>query len=358
LHRWAEPWRITLVAVAVVAAVVPLSPSIVERGFSNGLYPHIQSFLTGLSNQVPFALFDLLVAVAAGWWIVRGVGDLTGVRRRGGWGALTSIVSRTAVTAAVAYLAFLTLWGLNYRRPPLTDRLAFSPARVTPAAATAIAIQSVLQLNTLFAAAHGAGWPTTGETDDVLRQAFARTAEALGSPWQARPARPKTTLLDFYFRRAGVAGMTDPYFLETLIASDLLPFERPAVIAHEWTHLAGITDEGEANFVGWVTCIQSAPRDRYSAWLFLYDELTAALPAPIVKNIAAALDAGPRADLLAIRARLQRNINPTVAVAGWRVYDSYLKANRVEQGAASYAGVVRLVTGTEFDPNWLPRLRR
>jgi hypothetical protein len=138
----------------------------------------------------------------------------------------------------------------------------------------------------------------------------------------------------------------------------LLPFERPAVIAHEWSHLAGITDEGEANFVGWVACMQGAPRDRYSAWLFVYDELAAALPPPVVKRISASLDAGPRGDLLAIRARLQRNLNPTIAVAGWRVYDSYLKANRVEEGAASYAGVVRLVTGTEFDPNWIPRLRR
>jgi hypothetical protein len=357
LHRSAEPWRIAVIVLAVAAAVVPVSPSIVERVFSNGLYPYIQPLLTGLSNQVPFALFDLLVAVVAVWWIVRAGRDLCGVPRQGAWVPLASIVSRTAVTAAIAYLGFLALWGLNYRRPPLTDRLAFEPARVTQAAAVAAAGRSVSQLNTLFAPAHDAGWPAAGATDDVLRDAFARTARALGSPWQPRPARPKTTRLDFYFRRAGVAGMTDPYFLETLVASDLLPFERPAVIAHEWSHLAGITDEGEANFVGWVTCMQGAPRDRYSAWLFLYDELAAALPAPTVKSIAAVLDAGPRADLLAIRARLQRNINPTVAVAGWRVYDSYLKANRVEEGAASYAGVVRLMTGTEFDPNWLPRLR-
>lgn len=357
MRRALEAWRVALVALAAAAAVVPVSPALVERVFSDGFYPQIQPLLTGLSNRVPFALFDVLVAGAAAWWIVRGIRDLSGVRRQSAWTALLSIASRTVVIAAVAYLAFLLVWGLNYRRPPLTDRLAFEPARVTRTAAVDLAEQSVSQLNMLFAAAHEAGWPAAGESDEVLREAFARTARALGSRWPIRPARPKTTLLDFYFRRAGVAGMTDPYFLETLVASDLLPFERPAVIAHEWSHLAGITDEGEANFVGWVTCMQGAPRDRYSAWLFLYDELAAALPAATVRNIAAALAGGPRADLLAIRARLQRNINPTVAVAGWRVYDSYLKANRVEEGAASYAGVVRLMTGTEFDPNWLPRLK-
>jgi hypothetical protein len=345
--------------VAVAAAVVPLSPAAVESGFSNGLYPRIQPVLTGLSNQTPFALFDLLVGVAAAWWTACSVRDLSGARRRGGWlAAIVSIVSRTAVTAAVAYLAFLLCWGLNYRRPPLTDRVAFDSTRVSQAAAIGLAAESVSQLNALFEAAHAAGWPAPGESDGVLRDAFGRTERSLGSAWQVRPARPKRTLLDFYFRRAGVAGMTDPYFLETLVATDLLPFERPAVIAHEWSHLAGITDEGEANFVGWVTCLQGAARDRYSGWLFLYDELAGALPASAMKNIAATLGSGPRADLLAIRARLRRNINPTVAMAGWRVYDSYLKANRVEEGAASYAGVVRLVTGTAFDSNWLPRLRK
>ena len=58
------------------------------------------------------------------------------------------------------------------------------------------------------------------------------------------------------------------------------------------------------------------------------------------------LAAGPRADLRAIAARLARDVRPRVSAAGWRVYDEYLKANRVEAGAASYAQVVRLVLGT------------
>ena len=59
-----------------------------------------------------------------------------------------------------------------------------------------------------------------------------------------------------------------------------------------------------------------------------------------------ALAPGPRADLLAIRDRYVREVNPRLSTAGWRVYDSYLKANRVTAGAASYDEVVRLVLGT------------
>jgi hypothetical protein len=37
-----------------------------------------------------------------------------------------------------------------------------------------------------------------------------------------------------------------------------------------------------------------------------------------------------------------------VSAAGWRVYDQYLKVNRVDEGTASYAEVVRLVLGTNL----------
>ena len=70
--------------------------------------------------------------------------------------------------------------------------------------------------------------------------------------------------------------------------------------------------------------------------------------------MAARLAPGPRADLRAIRERFLRHVNPRVSAAGWRVYDSYLKANRVEAGAASYAEVVRLVVGARLPSGWEP----
>ena len=36
--------------------------------------------------------------------------------------------------AAVAYLAFAAMWGLNYRRLPLTARIKFDERAITPAA--------------------------------------------------------------------------------------------------------------------------------------------------------------------------------------------------------------------------------
>jgi hypothetical protein len=144
--------------------------------------------------------------------------------------------------------------------------------------------------------------------------------------------------------------MTDPFFLETLVVSDLLPLERPFVTAHEWAHLAGYNDEGEANFVGWLTCMRGDERHQYSVWIFLFNEAASQIARADRQELMARLDAGPRGDLRAIADRVARNRSPRMAEAGWIVYNQYLKANRVESGTASYAEVIRLILGTRFSP--------
>src|SRR5262249_38737750 len=146
------------------------------------------------------------------------------------------------------------------------------------------------------------------------------------------------------------------YFLETLVAGDLLPVERPFVLAHEWSHLAGYAEESEASFVGWLTCVRAGDEHAYSGWLFLYGETIFSLGADDRRTLPE-LAAGPRADRRAISERFRRNVSPRVSAAGWLVYDRFLKANRVEAGAASYADVVRLVLGAKFGPDWKVQLR-
>ena len=67
-----------------------------------------------------------------------------------------------------------------------------------------------------------------------------------------------------------------------------------------------------------------------------------------------AIAAGPRSDLLAIATRIRSHMNPTLSAAGWRVYDGYLKANRVEHGTRSYGEVVKLVLGTHLGSRLTP----
>jgi uncharacterized protein DUF3810 len=337
----------TLLA-AVAAAVVPWPETVVERWYSTGLYPLLQRPTTGLSNRVPFALADVALVAAVLVWLFMAAFDMRRSGRRRIVAAFSRIGARTVLFAAAIYLAFLGMWGLNYRRVPLERKLGFDPGALTSAAARSATMAAVAKVNELHARAHAAGWPSSDRIPPVLATAFASVARDLNASGHTVPGRPKHTLLNLYFRPAGVDGATDPFFLETLLASDLLPFERPFVLAHEWSHLAGFADEGEANFVGWLTCARADASLQYSGWLFLYEQLIRDVSHHDREDIARRLEAGPRADLRAVAARLARDVRPQVSAAGWRVYDTYLKANRVEAGAASYEQVVRLVLGTEL----------
>ena len=344
-----------MVGTAAAAALLPTPPTAVERLYSQGLYAFMQPWVTGATNQLPLALLDVLIVAVGAGWLFATVRD---IRRRRGW--ITAAVrgaARTVVLASALYLAFLALWGLNYRRVPLADKVRFDAAAISPAGARALAATAVDRVNALYESAHRGDAGAESAVDGRLAAALADVQRDLGARRSARPGVPKRTLLDIYFRRAAVDGMTDPYFLETLVAHDLLPFEQPIVVAHEWAHLAGYADESEANFVGWLTCVRAGNAPAYSGWLFLYGEIIFTLGAADRGSLPE-LAPGPRADRRAIVDRFRRNVNPRLSTAGWIVYDRYLKANRVEAGAASYAEVVRLVLGTKFENGWTPVLKR
>lgn len=334
-------------ALAAAAALVPLPPEFVERWYSCGLYPRMQTVVTPLSNLIPISLIDVSVAALL-------IGAVVLLRRqahRAGWKRAARAAAWTTVaSASVLYLLFLVLWGLNYRRVPLERKLAYDPARVTREAAMSAARLAIERINDGYGPAHA------GTAGRSLEDAFTAALRAIGHDARVVTGVPKHSLLSLYFREAGIDGVTDPFFLEIVINPDVLPVERPEVLAHEWAHLAGFADEAEANFIAWLTCIRGDAVAQYSGWLSLYRHLAAGLPLDDRRALFASLAEGPRADFRAMAARYARG-SEIVQRAQRGVYDAYLRANRVDEGIARYNAVARLVLGSEFEPDWTPRRR-
>jgi hypothetical protein len=342
-----------VVVLAVFAALAPVSPDVVERWFSTGLYPSIQHLLTPLANALPFAWLDVLSLAACAGVIVLFVRALRASRSARRIAPLLRAVATLVTAAAGVYLVFLLLWGFNYRRVPMTARLLVQPGPPAADAVLALGVEAAAQMNALHDAAHAAGWAAPAE-DASLREAFSAVQRRLSDASPATPGRLKGTLFGPYFRWTGVDGMINPFGLEVLQNPDLLPFERPFIAAHEWAHLAGYAEESEASFVGWLSTMQADVPARYSGWLFLYWQINAEVDAASRIRIGEALEAGPRHDVNAVADRLQRGQRPWLRMAGWRVYDRYLKANRVEEGVRSYGAVVTLILRARFGPGWTP----
>ena len=258
---------------------------------------------------------------------------------------------RLVIAASIAYLWFMGAWGMNYRRVPLQEQLSYDSSRLTRDRAVQFARAAVDHANALRQPA------VTEPPDDLsLADALYDVQRRLGVDRRARATSPNRSLLELYFRKAAIDGMTDPFFLEVIVNPDVLPSERPFVIAHEWAHLAGYADESEANFVAWLTCIRGPAAARYSGWLSAYQHVSSGLPPQDRRTLAEALSSAVREDLAAERARFELS-SERVRVAARGAYDAYLRANRVDEGIASYNAVVRLMLGVAFDAEWNPERR-
>lgn len=341
-------------ALAIVCAGVPWPAGLVEQVYALGVYRRLQRVLTGVSNLIPVALIDVLLAGAAVGLVLSALAirrAAPGIRVR----CLGRFAWKWAGAAAAAYLAFMLCWGFNYQRVPLTGRLDFDERRATPQAAAALADESLAQLSALS----GAGWRQQADDDEAataekLRIPFQAALASIGTAGGTVPGRPKRSVLDPYFTRAGVSGMTDPWFLETLVASDVLPVERPVVIAHEWAHLAGLAAESEASFAAWVTCLGGDERVRYSAWLDIFMHALGAVEPDERQALLARVPDGVREDFRRMAERNERDQVRWVGRVAWRTYDSYLKSQRVSSGVRNYSEVIRLMLGTRFDAGWRP----
>jgi hypothetical protein len=330
-----------VVALAAVALLAPISSSLVDRYYAP-LYGPWQRIVTPLFDWMAFAPFDvwLVVTLVAFGLLARRAWRRAapGGTRRLGVVALNVIVAVSAV-----YLWFLASWGLNYRRAPLTARLDISRERVTAAAVQALAARTVAELNRLHADAWARGWPEWRDVPALLTPSMPAAAAALGLT-PPHPGRPRVSLLQPYFRWASIEGMTDPFLLDVIVNGDLLPMERPAMVAHEWGHLAGLAREAEASFFGWRVCQTGDARTQYSAWLFVYGYVMNSIGPEARRPLMASLAAGPRRDLIAMAERSARAV-PAVRDAAWLAYDRYLKSNRVPEGVRSYDDVLVLILG-------------
>lgn len=351
-----------VVAAALILAFAPLSAAWVERVYANGLHPAIQRALTRATNLVPFTLGDLVFAAAILALPIVWVASLRAAGRLGLGRAVGLLLFRTAVLAAGAYLVFLLCWGLNYRRLPLAAKLDDDPARVTPAAARALAARTIRLLDADGALAHQSPWPDDAELVHLLAPSFDAAARRAGDTRNIVPAIPKTSLGDAFLGASGTAGFTHPVTHEVVLDRTVLDCEKPFLLAHEWGHLAGFADESEASFVGLLACARSSsPGIRYAGWIALYEQLPAAALAagPVAPGAEPipALSPLVKADLRAIAERTARRRSPWISRLSSRTYDRFLKANRVTEGIASYGLVVRLVLGVRFEEPWVPAPR-
>lgn len=143
-----------------------------------------------------------------------------------------------------------------------------------------------------------------------------------------------------------ICGIYSPFTIEANYNSEMPYYNIPHTICHELSHLKGYMREDEANFIGYLACIGSqSPDFRYSGyltgWVYAGNAL-AGEDLSAYRELYRSLSPKAVQDLRWNNQFWDR-FNGKVAEASTRLNDSYLKANRQEDGVQSYGRMVDLM---------------
>jgi len=333
------------------------SPSLVERLYSERLYRAVAATFAASLGRVTFSVGEVLLGLAvagAALWSLRVLVRLARARGRRR-SVLLSALTRAWVASGALYLAFLVLWGLNYRRPPYAA-LAGLDAR--PAAIAEL--RAVCEK--LVAASNRAreGLPEDGA--GVARLADGRSgalgrapagydeAARLEPVLEGASAPAKPVMVSTGLSYLGISGIFSPFTGEANVNMTLPDPDVPFAACHELAHAHGFAREDEANYVGYLACTRHPDPDfRYSGWLAASVYALNAL-GRVDRDGHTQLDArrapGVRRDLAALVAWAERYRGPAERVSQV-VNNAYLKSQGQKEGVRSYGRMVDLLIAEE-----------
>jgi len=309
---------------------------LVDHYYSTGIYPFIAKLFSGLSNLVPFSLWDI-------FWIFiivllfAGLGLAIFRKVKWVWYGL-----RILQSAALLYVFFYFVWGFNYFRPKIETRVSWEKQKPDEAVFRSILDSIISHTNSSYVSVTPADYPAI---DQLVEESYKKNSKTLGINYPNGTRRPKTMLFSSFFAKSGVSGYFGPFFNEVHLNYYLLPMEYPFVLAHEKAHQFGITNEAEANLAAFVVCMTSNDhRLQYSGYVnLLVYFLSDASQMKDVKDYIRKIDKPVILDLRFQRSHWQGLRNTTLDKVQTAANNAYLKTNNIEEGVKNYNQVVALV---------------
>ncbi len=321
--------------------------------------PILARMLSRVTGLFPFSIGELLYLAYLTWLTVVAVIAIRAVRsgQRRLKNALVGGTLRLARDAGVILTLFYLLWGFNYARDPLGERLGWGPLDdVDVDELVQLTAEAVAASNVAYRELHGTddvGFPTPEPEDGAALEAalevgWQRAVQELDLPssMASSHGRVKKMLLSPVFARLGITGFYFPFTAETHVRRGLPAVTLPSSMAHEKAHQRGTGPESEANFLGYIVgTLTDHPNARYAAVMFAQRQLASALAAASPddwKELARRRLPGVQRDLEDMYEYFRRFQGVGTEV-GRAVNDRYLKANRVHSGVLSYQGSIGLL---------------
>lgn len=362
-------WVILFTVGLALPTLLGRSPDFVEAAYARGLFPWIARTLGPIGRLVPFSVAQLVVAAAVVMIVFEIIRVTRSLRHARASAQESNPETRSRPTEVVRQSAhrwlrlvtivvwlFHLVWGLNYARPPLRERMSLPEiaptterlARLTRSLAheTNHAYEQALRFDEATAdTIRGTQLQIGNETLwEALSLGFDVVDPRLKGIGFSPPKLP--TPAGAALSRLGISGVYFPFTGEASVNSKMPEVSLPFVAAHEMAHQRGIAREDEANALAYLACRQAGRWvTRYSGALSAYRRSLSALwraEPDSARAVAKLLALGPRHDQIVIREFWQSQKGVASDAAG-KVNDTYLKANAQADGVESYGRMVDLL---------------
>ena len=376
--KWCHWLLLVLLSLITLTKVIPLWGFI----YTTRIYPIIGSLLSPISGLFPFALGDLFIALSIVWVIFYPIYEIKWRKqlakrffflaaKRGCYPKKKVVFGRVAEYLLWVYAWFYIAWGLNYSQPNIYCRTGMKPVEVSEAKFREFAYRYADSINYLSEERRVKSEETAfddhresqfnGMVDDGLKNRVRDTVlkgyneigakEGINAPFNQHP-HAKTMLFTPLSSMSGVTGSMGPFFCEFTLNGDIRPHDYPAIYAHEFAHLLGIANEGEANFYSYIVCTASSDKAvKFSGYYHIFFH--------VLRNVFDILGEKEgekflkyiRPEIIQL-AKSDRNYwlskrCKVLDAAQDFIFDLYLRGNHVAEGRKSYSGVVGLILAWE-----------
>jgi hypothetical protein len=320
-------------------------PQLIERYYSEGLYPFICIVLHPVFNLFPFSVGDVFYIVVVGYLIYALI-RLIKMAFKKRFKEAGLFLLKIVIGVQTGILIFYLFWGMNYFRPPAGERLNLRDTGYTTAGLIKVTTMLIDSANVTRARVTPADLHQSN--DSIYHAAIGAVKKLSDDSVNFRTWYPdiKPSLLTPLMNYMGTSGYYDPFTGEAQINYQVPIFERPFIACHELSHQVGFATEDEANFGGFIAGIGSKDRLlRYSAYNLVVEECMYALffrDSLEFKKLKPRISLPVHNDYKAERVYWQTYQSKLNHISGI-FYDHFLKENNQPQGLGTYNRMVLLV---------------
>lgn len=337
----------------VFSLLAPRFSHLIESAYSTKLYfwtirPY--SLVTGL---FPFSLAELIIVTMI-VFIVYKVARISFMVIRNPRCLIQGLPIKTArlvLTLSVIYLAFNLMWGLNYSRMTFAEisGLPVEPASVEELAELATHLTNWgNELRRQVVEDERGVMLLPNGIQDMLDRAHLGY-EQVGEMYpelSGQYGRPKGVMLSPYWSYTGIGGLFFPFSAEANVNINMPHFMLPSTTTHEMAHQRGFAREDEANYIAYLSSTMHPNLDfQYSGVMLALIYTMRELHRHDVeawKRIRLEYSDGVKRDIEEWKAYWARYEGP-IDQLSTRVNNTYLMANRQEDGVNSYGRMVDLM---------------